>query len=145
MPVAAPIVINDGATSPVAHTFTPIGRDEKGVMWFEQTTPAPVNPLGAKRIGYRQSRVLDPRGQLTGKSKAVFTVYVPTLETLGSNGAGITPPPTIAYVEESRHEFTLPERGLKQERKDTRVLAMNLLANALVIASIDDLQTIYSA
>lgn len=144
MPAAANIVINDGATTPVAHTFTPIGRDEKGVMWFEQTTPAPVNPLGAKRVGYRQTRVLDPKGQLTGKSRVILTIYVPTMETLGSNDAGITPPPTVAYVEESRHEFVLPERSLKQERKDTRVLAQNLLGNSLVISAIDDLQIIYS-
>jgi len=143
MGAATNIVINDGATTPVAHTFTPIGKDEKGVLWFEQTTPAPINPLGAKRIGYRQSRVLDPKGQLTGRSKVVLTIYVPTLETLGNNSAGITPPPTVAYVEESRHEFTLPERSVKQERKDTRVLAQNLLGNAQVILAIDDFQTIY--
>lgn len=143
MGAATNIVINDGAITPVAHTFTPIGKDEKGVLWFEQTTPAPINPLGAKRIGYRQSRVLDPKGQLTGRSKVVLTIYVPTLETLGNNSAGITPPPTVAYVEESRHELTLPERSVKQERKDTRVLAQSLLGNAQVILAIDDFQTIY--
>ena len=143
MGAATNIVINDGAATPVAHTFTPIGKDEKGVLWFEQTAPAPVNPLGAKRIGYRQSRVLDPKGQLTGRSKVVLTIYIPTLETLGNNSAGITPPPTVAYVEESRHEFTLPERSVKQERKDTRVLAQNLLGNAQVVLAIDDFQTIY--
>lgn len=143
MGAASNIVINDGAASPVAHTFTPIGKDDKGVMWFEQTTPAPVNPLGAKRIGYRQNRVMDPKGQLTGKSKVVLTVYVPTLETLGNNSAGITPPPTVAYIEESRHEFTLPERSVKQERKDIRSLAMNLLSNAQIVSAVDDLQVIY--
>jgi len=143
MSAAANIVINDGAATPVAHTFSPIGKDEKGVMWFEQTTPTPASPLAAKRIGYRQTRVLDPKGQLTGKSKIVLTVYVPTLETLGTSGSGFTPPPTTAYVEESRHEFTLPERSLKQERKDTRSFAANLLANAQIISAVDDLQTIY--
>lgn len=143
MGAATNIVINDGASTPVAHTFTPIGKDDKGVMWFEQTTPAPTNPLGAKRIGYRQTRVMDPKGQLTGKSKVVMTVYVPTLETLGNNSAGITPPPTVAYIEESRHEFTLPERSVKQERKDIRSLAMNLLSNAQIVSAIDDLQVIY--
>lgn len=143
MATASNIVINDGAASPVAHTFTPIGKDDKGVLWFEQTTPAPTNPLGAKRIGYRQTRILDPKSQLTGKSKVIMTIYVPTLETLGNNSAGITPPPTISYVEESRHEFTMPERSLKQERKDTRLFAANLLANAQIVSAIDDLQPMY--
>lgn len=143
MAAAANIVINDGAGTPVAHTFTPIGKDGKGVLWFEQTNPVPANAAGAKRIGYKQTRVMDPRGQLTGKSKVVLTIYVPTLETLGTNDAGITPPPTIAYVEESRHEFTLPERSTSQERKDTRSFAANLLANSQIVSAIDSLQTIY--
>ncbi|DAD52227.1 coat protein [ssRNA phage Gerhypos.4_61] len=143
MGAAVAITINDGATTPVAHTFTPIGKDDKGVLWFEQTTPTPVNPLGAKRISYKQVRVLDPRNQLTGKSKAVFVVWVPTLETVSNNSAGITPPPTLAYLEESRHEFTLAERSTLQERKDTRTLAMNLLSNAQIVSAVDSLQVIY--
>jgi len=143
MGAAVNIVINDGAGTPVAHTFTPIGKDEKGVMWFEQTTPTPTNPLGAKRIGYRQTRIMDPRGQLTGRSKVIVTLCVPTLETLGTNDNGITPPPTLAYVEDLRVEFTLAERSAKQERKDTRVLGLNLLSNAQVVSAVDDLQPIY--
>lgn len=143
MSAATDIVINDGAATPVAHTLTPIGKDDKGVLWFEQTTPAPINPLGAKRIGIRQTRVLDPKGQLTGKSKFIVTVYVPTLEVLGSAASGITPPPTVAYVEESRCEFTMPERSMPQERKDVRVLTANLLQNTQVIAAIDNLRPIY--
>jgi hypothetical protein len=143
MGAAANIVINDGATTPVAHTFSPIGKDEKGILWFEQTTPVPANPLGAKRISYKQTRVMDPKGQLTGKSKVSVVIWNPTLEVLGTNDGGITPPPTLAYVEESRHEFTLAERSTKQERKDTRVLHANLLANAQVVSAIDDLQVIY--
>lgn len=143
MGAAVNIVINDGAGSPVAHTFTPIGKDEKGVLWFEQTTPTPTNPMGAKRIGYKQTRIMDPRGQLTGKSKVILTLALPTLETLGTSDSGITPPPTLAYVEDSRCEFTLAERSALQERKDTRVLVANLLANAQVVSAIDSLQVIY--
>lgn len=144
MPQAAAITINDGAATPVAHTFTPIGKDEKGVMWFEQTTPTPASPLGAKRIGYRQIRILDSKKQLTGVAKAVYTIHVPTLETLANNSAGIVPPPTMAYKEVARIEFDLPERGLKQERKDTRVLVINLLGHATPVLNIDDLQPTYS-
>lgn len=147
MPQAANIVINDGAGSPVAHTFTPLGKDEKGVLWLEQTTPTPANPSVAKRIGISQKRGFTPTGQggqqLNQVTKVTLALYVPTGETLAPNSSGITPPPTIAYQEVARQEFTLPERGLKQERKDTRVLYANLLANALVVSMIDDLQLIY--
>lgn len=144
MPQAVNIVINDGAGTPVTHTFTPIGKDEAGVLWFEQTIPAPVSPLGAKRIGYKQSRVLDAKKQLTGESVVVYTLTVPTLEVLGNSSSGITPPPTLAYVEKARVQFNLPERSVKQERVDTRNLLANLLRASMASANIDDLQPSYS-
>lgn len=146
MPALANIVINDGASTPVAHTFAPSYRDAStGVFWFEQITPVPSNPLAAKRIGYKQTRggSTDKNGALTSSSKASYTLHVPTLETLGTNDNGITPPPTLAYKEIARCEFELPERGAKQERKDTRVLMQNFLAAAMAISNIDDLQASY--
>lgn len=145
MPQISAIVINDGAATPVAHTFSPIGRDPKtGVFWFEQTIPA-VPVLQAKRIGYKQERMLgDKTRQQTGSSKVSYTLHVPTLESLGTNDAGITPPPTLAYREMARVEFELAERSIQQERKDTRVLALNLLANAMAVANVDTLQPSYS-
>lgn len=144
MPQSANIVINDGATTPVAHTFSPIGKDDKGVQWFEQTTPAPVNPMGAKRISYTQTRVLNPDKQLTGASRVVYALWIPTLETLGNNSAGILPPPSLAYSEKARVEYSLAERSTTQERKDTRVLTLNLLSHAMAIANVDTLQPSYS-
>jgi hypothetical protein len=144
MPAIANVVINDGATTPVAHTFTPLGKDDKGVYWFEQSTPAPANPLGAKRLGYKQDRVLDSNSkQLTGNSRVILTLALPTLEVLGNSGTGITPPPSKAYEEKARIEFTLSERSLLQERKDTRVLFSNFLQHAMVISAIDSLQPSY--
>lgn len=143
MPAIANIVINDGAGTPVAHTFTPLGKDAKGVHWFEQTTPTPANGLGAKRIGYKQDRVLDNQKRLTGESRIVYTIQVPTLEVLGNSSTGITPPPTLAYVEKCRIEFVLPERGTTQERIDTRAFARNLLGHAMAVSNVDTLQPSY--
>lgn len=144
MPQAANIVINDGASTPVAHTFIPLGKDAQGVMWFEQSIPAPLNKLGAKRIGYKQDRDLSASGRLTKSSKASYTLWVPTLETLSNNSAGVLPAPTEAYREVARVEFTLAERSIEQERKDTRVLALNLLGHAMAVANIDKLEPTYS-
>lgn len=142
MPAASNITINDGAATPVAHTFTPIGKDDKGVLWFEQTNPVPASPLEAKRIGYRQYR--STSGGTNGVSKMVLTVALPTLETLGNNSAGFTPPPTLAYRNAVRIEFDLPERGTKQQRKDLRTFVYNLLgAGTLPTGAIDDLLPIY--
>jgi hypothetical protein len=143
MPAIANVVINDGAATPVAQTFTPLGKDEKGVYWFEQTTPTPANPLGAKRLGYKQERVYDNQKRLTGESRVVFTLSLPTLEVLGNSSTGITPPPTLSYIEKARVEFVLPERSTTQERKDTRVLIANLLAHAMAVSAVDSLQPSY--
>lgn len=143
MPTIGPITINDGASTPVAHTFTPIGRDSNGAFIFEQTTPAPVSKIAAKRIGYKQTRELDFKKQLTGSSKVSYLLSVPTPETLANNSAGITPPPTLAYRETARVEYVLAERSAKQERKDTRVLTANLMAHAMVVANVDDLEPSY--
>jgi len=144
MPQISTIVINDGAASPVAHTFTPLGKDADGVFWWEQTTPAPANKLGAKRIGYKQTRELSSKNQLTASSKVGYSITLPTLETLANNSAGITPPPTVSYKEIAYVNMTLAERSLTQERKDTRVLTINLLGHAMAVANIDTLEPSYS-
>ena len=144
MPQISTIVINDGAATPVAHTFTPIGKDADGVFWWEQTNPAPANKLGAKRIGYKQTRELASKNQLTSSSRAAYSLWLPTLETLANNSAGILPPPSVAYKEVARFEFMLAERSVQQERKDTRVLAMNFLAHAMAVANIDSLEPSYA-
>lgn len=142
MPQAANIVINDGAATPVAHTFTPLGKDEKGVFWFVQVAPASANALGAKRIGISISRPTNGN-RLSGNARVVLSLWNPVLETLGTNSAGIVPPPTLAYQCTDRQTFDLPERSTKQERKDTRVLMKNLLDNALVVSCIEDLLSVY--
>jgi hypothetical protein len=144
MPAATTIVINDGAATPVAHTFTPIGKDSKGVMWFEQTTPTPTSPMAAKRIGYKQTRG-DPMAKRADQAgKVVYTIHLPTPETLGTNDSGLTPPATLAYKQVARVEFDLPERGTVQERKDVRVLLGNLLNTGSVgPTNVDNLQPIY--
>lgn len=142
MAQAANITINDGSATPVAHTLTPIGTDAKGVMFFEQITPSPVSPLGAIRIGYKQTRALDTKAQ-NGVSKCILTIHVPTLEVLGNSSTGITPPPTVAYKQVGRIELDLPERGQTAERKNLRVFLANLLANSQIVSAIDALIPMY--
>lgn len=143
MPAASNVVINDGAGTPVSHTFTPIGKDEKGVMWFEQTTPTPTNILGAKRIGYKQTRNMLPGGVLNRTSKVTLTLMVPTIEAMSVSDGGFTPAPQISYVEKARVEFDLADRSATQERKDTRVLLANLLAASQIVTAVDSLQPMY--
>lgn len=143
MPQISTIVINDGATTPVAHTFSPIGVDEKGVFWLEQVAPVPTNSLGGKRIGISLMRPVTANDLKAARAKAVLSIYEPVLEVTGNSSTGITPPATKAYELASRQTFDLPLRSTKQEKKDLRVLSMNLLGNASVISIIEDLSKAY--
>lgn len=141
MPAAIPIVINDGATVPVAHTFNPIGKDEKGVLWFEQGIPVASSPLEAKKIGFRIARA--NMGTTNGVTKVVCSLALPALETLGNNSSGFLAAPTLAYRTVCRLEFDLPERGTSQQRKDLRALMLNMMATAALGGVIDTLIPIY--
>lgn len=140
MPAATAFTISDGATTPVVHTFSPIGKDEKGVLWYEQTNPVPTTPMEAKRLGYRQTRSYD--GQLKN-SKITVVLALPKAEVVGNSSTGITPPPTLAYRTVARLEVDLPERSIKQERKDLRVLLAGWMSASMSVAVIDDLQPVY--
>lgn len=142
MPQISTLTLSDGAA--VSHTFTPLGKDADGVFWWEQTTPTPANKLGAKRIGYKQTRELRQQDQLKANAKVSYTLWVPTLETLGNNSAGIVPPATVAYREVGRAEFVLAERSTLAERKDTRAMLAGLLGLAMAVSNIDSLEPSYS-
>lgn len=144
MPTASNVVINDGAATPVAHTFSPTQKDAKGVLWFEQTTPTPTSVVAAKRIGYKQVRGNMYARQAVENGKLVLSILVPTAESLGTSDSGFIPAPRVAYKEQVRIEFDLSERSTPQERKDTRVLAANLLLHSMVVSAVDNLTTITS-
>lgn len=143
MAAVAPIVINDGLATPVAHTFIPIDFKD-GVWWFEDQTGA--NPLGFQRLSLSLTR---PQGGNQGTSsqsrvsRFKATIHLPRLETLGNAANGLTPAPVLAYKPMWSIEGVLPERATAQDRKDGRVYALNLLSNSQVVAMIDSLQSIY--
>ncbi len=144
MPAASAVTINDGATTPVAHTFTPIGRDAKGVIAYEQTTPSPTTPIEAKKLGLRQVRATAAGSKTNGVGKYVLTITLPRGETVSNNSAGLIPPPTLAYELKARIELDIPERSTQQERKDLRVFISNALSNpSLATGPIDTLVPIY--
>lgn len=144
MPAVSNIVLNDGSATPVAYTFTPIGKDKKSdVYWYEQSIPAPTNKLGAVRLGIKTVRATDFGKTLDEQSHVSYSIHVPTLETLGTGASGTTPAPTVAYKEVARCMFDLAERSLTQERKNTRVFSQNLLAHAVAQANIDDLSPMW--
>jgi hypothetical protein len=144
MPQAANIVINDGAATPVLHTFTPMGKDKNGVLWFIQVAPAPLNRLGAKRIGYKVDTDPTLSKQLVSVTKSQYSFMYPLLEVLGNAASGLTPPATVAYTLMARLAVERPDRALTQEAKDLRAIAINFLTSSMATSNIDDNNPTYS-
>lgn len=144
MSAVANIVLNDAQATPVAHTFTPIGPDKLGTWWWEDQSVS--SPIGYPRISVQLNRVGNPSpGSNSGVrvNRVKVGLHVPKLETLGTSDSGLTPPPTVAYVDRASMEFILPERDALQDRKDLRKYAQFLLAETQLVAMIETLQNVY--
>jgi hypothetical protein len=129
----------------VNHTFTPLGPDTNGVWWYEDQSQA--TPVGFWRISLSLIRTPPAGNGVASSSNRVNRVkvgfHIPTLETLGTNDAGITPPPTVSYVTRSSCEIVLPERNTLQNRKDLRKMLALLLADTQVVNMVENLQNVY--
>jgi hypothetical protein len=139
--LASNIVLADALATPVNHTFVPIGRDAAGTFWFEDQSQA--NAIGFWKISVELKR---PPPPVAGQSSAERTFRVkiglhePVLETLSnSTVSGILLAPMVSYTPRTFIEFVMPERASLQNRRDLRKMAANLLAEAQVTASVEQL------
>lgn len=142
MPAFAAFTINDGAGTPNARTFNPISGENGLFVWQDQS---PTSAIGYRTVTYRLTRptVAAQPGLASAADrmwKHVIGIACPTMETLGNNSAGLTPPPTVAYIHRANLEFRQPERGVLQDRKDLTAFTYNLLGHADWKSVLNDLQ-----
>lgn len=141
MGTAVNIVLNDAATTPVAHTFQPTNKDGNVMKWEELGVASAT--VGNYYITAELVRAPSPSAKTSSgerNNRVKVTLHLPTLETLGTDDNGILPPPTVAYVCRAMGgEYILPERSTAQERKNLRKMNYELQNNAQVIAMIESL------
>jgi len=142
MAALSAVYANDGETVPVSYTFTPLGPDQDGVQWFEQTAPAPANALAAKRVSVQIKRAV-PGKQQNGVARLTIRMWYPVMETLSTSDSGITPPPTVAYQLYAEVRYVIPERSTEQERKNLRQLLVNFGVSGSIIDVLNKLQPLY--
>lgn len=145
MPQAANIVINDGAATPVAHTFVPIGPDKDGIWWYEEQGVA-SSAIGNNRLSVEVKSPPPPSAGTSSKDRNYrikFGLHTPVLEALSNNSAGYTPSPTVAYTPRVFTEYVFSERSTKTERKNIRSMSYNLWFNGNIINIVDDLQRFF--
>lgn len=145
MPALNTVVINDGASTPVARNFIPGAKDASGLQrWYDKTA---LSAIGFWQLaqGLRYPSV---GGKVSNSNRiylATVKLQLPILEvTSASTGTGIQPAPTVAYQPEVEVTFRLPERSSVQDRKHLRVLLLNYLQHANLVALIDNLEPVYN-
>lgn len=127
MSQAANIVAFDGASTPVTHTFVPIGNrnDEKLGMvafWREALAAVPI---------YANARITTFAKKLrNGNERVEVRVEVPVMETISNqNAAGYTAAPKIAYTNQVSLVAYFNERSSIAERRLIRQLCVNVSNN----------------
>lgn len=124
MSAIASIVINDGATTPLAHTFAPVNIDAAGVAkWADRA--------GGIALGFPViTALVRPPTKESRSYKLSAKIIIPVLEvTSPSTATGIQPAPTLAYNLMTTIEMVLPERSSLLDRKHLNAYLKNYLAN----------------
>lgn len=138
MPAIANIVLNDGKSTPVAHTFTP----QTGQVAVEPSLL--FNKAAGIFVGFEKLTALVRRSESNKTTRVSIQISQPTLAvTAPSTGSGIQPNPTVAYTTIGKIDFVLPDSCTYQDRKDIRVLLSNALLNAVLLDAIDNMAPVY--
>lgn len=115
MPAFGNIVINDGAGTPVAHTFSPTSRSPDGVcVWHDRSV---ANSIGQHFMVHKYKAPGPVQaGSASDAMARVYTIewhftWITLESTSAATGTGIAPAPTVAYINRCNTVFKLPERG----------------------------------
>lgn len=129
MTAFATISLNDGETTPQSVDFAPSSIDSNGVAHL---FAASTDGLDARRqisLGVRLPKNGGPVARVTAK------VVIPVMDP---NDSSIKLGDSIANV-----EFVIPKMASVDIRKDLLAFTANFLADASVVASVQELESIY--
>lgn len=122
----ANIVVFDGAATPVQHTLVPVdvSKDSKTgaivALWREQIASLPTYAQVTATARLSKSR-------RSGVWNVDFRVEVPVMESVsGSNSAGYTAAPRVAYIDTTGIYGHYHERGSIAGRRLSRQIAVNI-------------------
>jgi len=135
MPQNTTIAIQDGAATPVTHTFNPQSIDANGVASYKERTSGV--PIGQPQLtlGVRAPTGNGATYKVTGRLTMPKVVT-----TTDSSGKAVT---SVDYAPLGTFEFVLPVKADKIDRTNFRVLLSNALKNPVVVSMIDDLESVW--
>lgn len=140
MAARANIALNDGQTTPVAHTFNPNSGDGNvpgvSVISYEDRS-------GGIQVGFPRVSISTRKPTRQNRNyKVTAMVVVPVMENVSnSTVSGIAPAPTVAYEVMCTSSFVLPERSSIAARKDLLAYVKNLYAHAVMTSAVQDLES----
>jgi hypothetical protein len=134
MSAFANIVLNDGQATPVAHTFQPKTCIGTTALYEDRSSGIAVS--------YKKLQI-DTK-DTTNLRRIHVRVQDPVLEAVtGSNPAGFTPAPQVAFYGDFDGTFTVHNRSSLQNREDLIAYVSNLMTNAVLRALVRDGDEIY--
>jgi hypothetical protein len=129
MPAIAALSINDGQTTPVAHSFAPVTTDGSLARFADRS---PTIPAGFLTFSHEVS---EPSGTRT-TNKVATGLYMPTVATVD----GVDQ--VVRYSSFSGTLNIHPSATL-QERKNLLAYIVNFYNNALVKQTVENIEPFY--
>ena len=129
MPAIAALSINDGATTPVAHTFSPQTSDGSKAKWADRS---PTIPAGFQTISHELAA---PNGTRT-VHKVTMGFMVPVVAVVD----GVD---TVVRYNSAQLVYNLHPQSTLQERKNIMAYVTNTNSNASVKTSVENLEPFY--
>jgi len=123
MPQLAAIAIDDGAATPVSHTFSPVTSNGSKAEWADRSSTTAA--------GYRaiSNEVRKPASAI-GAYRNVTTFMFPVEATVD----GVV---KVVGYSSAKVEFNFRQESTDQERKDARAYVVNYLNNASVKTAVE--------
>lgn len=131
------VVLTDAASTPVNRTFGPAKKDGDAYRWDYRG--------GGIGAGFDRLTINTrlPTKALKA-TKVSLKLETPILEvTSPSTTTGIQPAPTVSHTPLFEMHFVLPEKASLQERKNLLAMARDLIDEALVTESVENLDPTY--
>lgn len=124
------IVINDGLTTPVAHTFAPAKTSADMALLEDRVSGIYI---GYNKLTISLLRPVGDAKAATRNLKLLIKLETPKMEVVSNNTiSGIAPAATVSYRPVVEMIATLPERSTLQDRKDLQAYIRNALSNAFI-------------
>ncbi|DAD50120.1 TPA_asm: coat protein [ssRNA phage Gerhypos.1_43] len=129
MPAIAALTINDGAATPVAHTFSPVTTDGSSAAWADRS---PSIASGFRTISHE---VVGPNGNRT-VNRITAGFKVPVVATINTVD-------TVVRYSSAQIIWNIHPDSTLQERKDLHAYVTNYCGNASVKLSIENVEPFY--